>query len=193
MPNKSYMGVTNNLKMRILNIFILILSCNCLFSQKSNLGVDLGYQVGKFQYFETGLNLTVINDSSTFGGALSVGLLDNLNSTNFGYKVGLTGYNLKSGSLPIAIGLNVTQHNQNDTKFLAFSPEIGLAYKYYYFGSGLAYISFSYGHNFTDNEFKNKINKHYFKFMINTNMRGFIEFLGFMGYKIVSVFHPNWS
>lgn len=181
------------LKMRNSYILIILLFTNFLYGQKSNLGVDIGYQIGKFQYFESGLNLTLINDSSTIGGALSIGIMDNLNSNDIGYKVGIAGYNLKSNSVPLMLGFNVAQHNQDGTKFLAFSPEIGLVNKWYYFGSGLAYISLSYGYSFTETEFQNSINKHYFKFLINTNMRGFIEFLGFIGYKLVSIFHPNWS
>jgi len=119
--------------------------------------------------------------------------MDDINSEDIGYKIGLSGFNLKNGSIPLLIGFNIAQHNQNETKILAYSPEVGLAKKWHYFGSGIAYFSLSYGYSFTEAEFESSINSHYLKFLINTNMKGFIEFLGFTRYKVISIFHPNWS
>tara|TARA_R110002049_G_scaffold85452_1_gene217178 strand:- start:1203 stop:1784 length:582 start_codon:yes stop_codon:yes gene_type:complete len=185
--------VSKNLKMKNLIVLIFICISISAYSQKPYFGVDLGYHFGKYQYFESGLNLTMKNDSSTFGGALSIGLLDNTQSNNFGYKVGLVGYNLKRGSFPILFGLNTVRHDYNEKTFFTYGAEIGLVQQWHHLGRGLSFASISYGYNFTDPKFKSFTNEHYFKLSVNTNLKGFIEFLGFMGYKVVSIFHPNWS
>jgi hypothetical protein len=178
---------------KIILISFLIISQLIIYGQKPSIGLDVGYQAGKTQYFETGLNFTHIFKKLNMGSSISIGIEDNINSKDLGYKVNLVCFNRKKSSIPISFGVSAINYRINDNKINSFRPEIGLMGRVLHGGRGRSYVGVFYGYNITKTEYKSLINTHTFRLSINMNLKGFIELMGAAGYSIISVFHPNWS
>ena len=171
----------------------LLLSQMIIFGQTSSIGLDLGYQLGKNQYFETGVNFTYIPKDLNIGSIISIGIEDNINTKDLGYKLSIIGFRQKKGAIPLSFGLNAINYRFNDFQVNSLRPEIGLIGKIHHGGRGRSFVGVFYGYNITNSEHKSLINTHVFRLSINMNLKGFIELMGATGYSIVSIFHPNWS
>ena len=147
----------------------------CGFGQKKFIGIDLGYQFGKNQYFETGINFTRL--FGKVGGSLSIGIEDNVNAKNFGYKLGISGFS--TNKIPFYFGLDLVKNNVDDKDFYSMRPEIGFGAIGSYSSSGISVIKLTYGYNFALANPSSQLNTHFMRFSINTNLMGIIRLFGF--------------
>jgi len=164
------------MKKILITLCALYILTSC-YGQKPFLGADLGFQFGKKDFFEIGLNLGLQNKKDLFFD-LSAGIEDDINSKLIGYKVGLTACNLKDGGIPIAISLSNIVYQNSDDSFNAIRPEIGLL-QHVRHGQGRSVVKLFYGFNFTEDRFENDINRHLIRFSINSDWRSFLHLITF--------------
>lgn len=155
------------------------------YVQKPFTGIDIGYQFGNKQYFETGLNLSMRLRKSVYG-ELSFGVEDDINSSIIGYKIGFMAYD-RFGStstytpdvnpIPILAGISVISYQISGQSVNVLRPEIGIRGIWRH-GRGASIAKLTYGYNFMDNEFENQINKHLIRVSFNTNWKSFLDLFG---------------
>jgi len=157
---------------KVVCLLLIVCSSHLTFSQRKWFGINLGYQVGKKQYFESGLNFTLI--SKKVGSSVILGYEDDVNSRNFGYKLGLTLFS-NSPKLPVSVGINYLSYKYNSLTYNCIRPEIGFTSDVLYGGSE-ALIQFIYGYNINlNNQTDTMLNKHLFRLSINTSFRGLTQ------------------
>lgn len=143
------------------------------FAQRKFLSVDVGYQIGANQFFETGLGYSMITDK--FGATVFAGLEDDINSKNLGYKLGVTGFVAKRKALPLSMGMSVINYRLHNESIYCFRPEVGITgiILHYYRGITLAHITL--GYNVKPKAEMDEINTFLLKVSLQTNLGSFID------------------
>ena len=176
---------------KLLSIFLIIFIQQFILAQQKFIGIDLGYQLGKNQYFESGLNFTII--SKNVGGSLTIGIENNLNSKSLGYKFGIAGFLNKYKTPPLYLGLNLINYQINKSYYKYIRPEIGLSGSIKYGGRDDARINLIYGYNIKIKNESNNLNNHLVRISVNSSLIGFIKLIGYGAYRFASIFKSNWS
>jgi hypothetical protein len=150
-------------------------------AQKPVIGVDLGFQAGQEQYFETGLNAAWHLKDGLMG-EIAIGIEDDINRNLIGYRFGLSIYDAYAISstfpdakpLPLIGGLNYISYQIEEKSISSFRPEIGIRGIWRH-GRGRSIVKLLYGYNFIDKRYQNRLNTHLFRISINTNWKSFID------------------
>ncbi len=166
---------------------LIVLSSISVLAQKPLIGINYGIQLGKQQYFETGLNLAK-KFKNAYLGEISIGIEDDINSTNLGYKLGLLCYNSKPSlvndsskrKIPLVAGISFLSYHISDNTINAIRPEIGLG-KMLLHGSGRSLAKITYGFNLVDSKLDNRINSHLVSVSINTPLKSVLALFGIRG------------
>lgn len=161
---------------RVLAISLFILCSRSGKCQSTYVGLEFGYQIGKEQYVDAGLNFTY--QLNTIGTTISAGVEDNINAKSLGYRLGISAFPYESKLPPLSIGVNSVYYAFQNESLIAIRPELGLSIPVIYGAYGFGRISILYGYNFPITASQNGISTHLLRVSIMTNFRGVIELIG---------------